>query len=260
MRKIVFFDIDGTLWDYQNTIPQSTIDAIHALRENGHLAFLCTGRTTAFVRDEKLLNIGFDGIVAGCGTYIEYEGERIFYKKLEQEEIRCALEVFERFHMPVIAEGREFLYFREAEFGDNNYGDKLKAEIGEYIRPLEDYENQWEVSKFSCETGDDYQKAIEELDSWLDALVHVEQAVEFVPKGLSKASGIRMVCEELGIAHEDTYAFGDSINDVEMLKFAAHGIAMGNGTEVAKKAADYVTSDLMEDGIANGLKHFGLIN
>lgn len=259
MRKVVFFDIDGTLWDYQNTIPESTIDAIRTLRQNGHLAFLCTGRTMAFVRDENLLNIGFDGIVAGCGTYIEYEGKEILYKRLEQDEIRRALDTFARYHMPVIAEGREYLYFRESEFADNSYGKKLQEDIGAYIRPLETNEGKWEVSKFSCETGDDYQHAIDELSSWLDALVHVEQAVEFVPKGYSKASGICQVCETLQIAHENTYAFGDSINDVEMLKYAAHGIAMGNGTEIAKQAADYVTSDLMEDGIANGLKHFALI-
>lgn len=57
-----------------------------------------------------------------------------------------------------------------------------------------------------------------------------------------------------------SYAFGDSINDVEMLKHVQHGIAMGNGTKAAKEAADYITAPLHEDGIYKGLEHFGLIS
>ena len=64
-KKICFFDIDGTLWDAKGTIPVSTISAIRQLHKNGHLAFINTGRTRAFVHSEDLLGIGFDGIVAG---------------------------------------------------------------------------------------------------------------------------------------------------------------------------------------------------
>ena len=62
MSKTVFFDIDGTLWDERMNIPDSTIEAIVALKANGHRAFLCTGRARASVNSDKLLNMGFDGI------------------------------------------------------------------------------------------------------------------------------------------------------------------------------------------------------
>ena len=80
-----------------------------------------------------------------------------------------------------------------------------------------------------------------------DGILEIGQA------GHSKASGIERLCASLGIAKEDTYAFGDSANDV------AQGIAMGNGTDVAKNAAEFVTTDIHKDGIWNGLKHYGLI-
>ena len=67
----IFFDIDGTLWDRDNNIPQSTKEAIHQLQENGHQTFLCRGRTRVFINSEELLGMGFDGIVCGCGTFIE---------------------------------------------------------------------------------------------------------------------------------------------------------------------------------------------
>lgn len=64
MNKAVFFDIDGTLWDEHMQIPDSTRTAIRALRETGNYAFLCSGRSRANIRSEKLLELGFDGIIA----------------------------------------------------------------------------------------------------------------------------------------------------------------------------------------------------
>ena len=92
-------------------------------------------------------------------------------------------------------------------------------------------------------------------------IVHEADAiVEIGRKGFSKATGIEKMCELLEIAREDTYAFGDSANDLEMLCFVAHGVAMGNGTKEAKEAAEYVTTAIDENGIRNGLLHYGLIS
>ena len=77
MSKTVFFDIDGTIWDDDMVIPESTMEAVAALKANGHRAFICTGRARASVRSEKLLNMGFDGIIAACGNYIEMDGKVI---------------------------------------------------------------------------------------------------------------------------------------------------------------------------------------
>ena len=84
MKKAAFFDIDGTILDEHNFIPRSTIEGIHRLQENGNYAFLCTGRARAFVKDPVLLDIGFDGIISGCGTMVEFHDEVVFYKKLER--------------------------------------------------------------------------------------------------------------------------------------------------------------------------------
>ena len=83
-RKIVFFDIDGTIYMYNKGIPKDTIQAIKQLRENGHIAVICTGRTKSIVFSE-ILNIGFDGIIAGAGTYAEYNGEEIYRYVLDKD-------------------------------------------------------------------------------------------------------------------------------------------------------------------------------
>ena len=82
---------------------------------------------------------------------------------------------------------------------------------------------------------------------------------EFLIKGNSKAAGMQMVLDAVGCAVEDTMAFGDSGNDLPMLKAAGIGVCMGNGVQEAKDAADYVTKTVLEDGIFHALKHFHLI-
>ena len=88
---------------------------------------------------------------------------------------------------------------------------------------------------------------------------HVEKVVEFVPKGTSKATGIAWLCDYLGVDCADTYAIGDSVNDLDMLTFVGHGIAMGNASQLAKDVAEYVTTDIHEDGIMHAMEHYGLI-
>lgn len=83
---IVFFDLDGTLIsdDEAYIIPESAVSAIHRAQSNGHLMYVDTGRTIMNV-EQRLRDIGFDGYICGCGTYIECEGNVIFQHKLSQE-------------------------------------------------------------------------------------------------------------------------------------------------------------------------------
>lgn len=62
MKKAVFFDIDGTLWNEHMQVPESTTKAIRELRNAGNYAFLCSGRSRSNIRSEKILGIGFDGL------------------------------------------------------------------------------------------------------------------------------------------------------------------------------------------------------
>ena len=80
-----------------------------------------------------------------------------------------------------------------------------------------------------------------------------------IPAGFSKATAIRDICDHFGIDRANTYAFGDSMNDLDMIRYAAHGVAMGNADPRLKEAADYVTKDLSDHGIYHALHYFSLI-
>ncbi len=263
MKSAVFFDIDGTLWDYEKYIPESTKTGIKKLRENGHLAFICSGRTRAFINDPDLLGIGFDGIVCACGCHIEIDGKVLYKKILEQDFVQKTVELIRGYGIKPILEGPKNLYMSSEDFEDDKFGKVLKRDMGDKLLAIDgDYYGKWVVNKMSCSTDIEAAKRVEVFDrlaKYYNIIQHSDTVCELVPAGYSKATGMLKACEIVGIDPANTYAFGDSENDLEMLETAHVGIAMGNGTDRAKAVADYVTTPFDEDGIYNGLKHFGLI-
>lgn len=264
MKAAVFFDIDGTLWNYDHFIPESTKRAIKELRANGHMAFLCSGRARAFINHPDLLGMGFDGVVCSCGCHIEVNEEVIFEHLIDKDLAVATVETLREHGFMPILEGPENLYMDDDEFpvGDG-FGDILRRDLGDALVAIggDNYGN-WKINKMSCamevpqETID---KCYAILEKDFGIIAHNETVCEVVPKGYNKATGMLHACELVGIDPKNTYAFGDSENDLDMLKAAAVGVAMGNGTDNAKAAADYVTDAFDADGIYNGLKHFGLI-
>ncbi len=260
--KLLFFDIDLTLWDRQNFIPESTVRALKAAQANGHKIFLNSGRSRSYIRKKELLDIGFDGIVSGDGVRIEMGDEVLFSRVLDKDLAIRAVETCRRHGFWVMLEGPHHLYFDMDEFQNDAYAQKVRSEMEEDYRPLSDLWGEWETDKLSCATpvSDEERLACyEELKDDFDFLVHGPIVTEMVPKGFNKGTGIRFLCEHLGVPVEDTFAFGDSMNDIDMLKAAGTSVCMGNGQEEAKAASDYVTATLWEDGIEKALKHFGLI-
>ena len=258
--KILFFDIDGTIWDEKNNIPESTIKSIRAARENGHLCFLNSGRSRAFIRHEGLLGIGFDGIVSACGTMIELNDKIVFKNLIDRDLCILTVETVRKYGFKPILEGPEHLYLDEYEFPDDKYTAKIKHELGEDLWSIDENWGNWEMLKLSCDSGSGQrEECFEALSPYYDYMIHNESVVEMIPKGFNKGTGIEKVCELLNADINDTFSFGDSVNDLDMLSAAGIGVAMGNGTDVAKETADHVTAELHDDGIEKAMKFYGLI-
>lgn len=259
-RKLLFFDIDGTLWDFHNVIPESTVDAIRRARANGHLAFINSGRSRAFINSQELIDIGFDGIVSGCGTMIEYDNEVIFYHRLENNFVAKVIQTVRSFSFKPVLEGRHYLYVDDSEFGNEPYGKKLKRDLGDKLLSISDNWGKWEISKLSCATKpNEHEGCMTALKDDFEFMVHSPEVVEMTPAGFNKGSAIRHLCERFDVDIADTVAFGDSANDLTMLRAAGTAVVMGNGSDVAKEIADFVTDDIHKDGIFNACEKLGLI-
>lgn len=259
-RKIVFFDIDGTIYLYGKGVPEDTRQAIRKLRENGHLAVLCTGRTRNMVFPE-ILEIGFDGIIAGAGTYVECQNVG-YDKRLEQEYVREVYEDMLTYGVLPIGEGVEFIYF-DVEHIPEQYRDIYELyhkKIPQYVKDIRKAEII-DVSKFSGVLLDreKSQTFLRKYEKDFNIIYHNTNYIEMIPHHYSKAKGIEYLIHQLQISVEDTYAFGDGMNDYEMLKYVKNGVAMGNASEEFKSKIGMVTEAYNKGGISNALVRFGLI-
>lgn len=262
MSSIIFFDIDGTLVteDERAIIPDSTREAIKKTREKGNITFINSGRT-AFNISPRVKELGFDGYICGCGTYIEYSGDVILSSTIEKKKCREIAELMRECNVTPVYEHSEGYFFDDkapmtdglkyfmevfvdsgidvtGRVEDNNFGfDKFVI----WVNPKSDME------KFRKEIGKDF-SIIDRGDGFF----------ENVPLGFSKATGIQHILNKLNIPMANAYAIGDSANDLPMLEAVPNSIAMG-GAEVIYPYVSYITTPIEENGIANALSHFGLI-
>lgn len=261
MKSAVFLDIDNTIWSWEHVIPDSVYAALSDLRKNGHPVFFNSGRSRAHIEDDTLLSLPIDGIIAACGNYIEIGGELCYEHTMSKEELARVFRIAKEERMPFILEGSAHLFMNPEDFAGDAYVERLWNNLGERAKRLEALTDEDPINKFSVAIPEhtDFERVKRELADILEPLDHGVRVCEFIPKGSGKAKGIAYICAHMGIARQDTYAIGDSVNDLDMFDYAGHGICMGNGSAIAKERAEYVTKTLEEDGIMHALKHYGLI-
>ncbi|GAA5037233.1 HAD family hydrolase [Microbacterium fluvii] len=270
-RRIVFLDIDGTLTDALGRVPDSAVGAIRAARANGHLVMLATGRSPIEI-DPALADIGFDGMIAGAGAYIELGGEWILERELTEQQVRHLIGVFDRLGLDYSLQGRRGVY---PTAGHRARMRRVLKELG--FTNLEDAsvrlhitdpgEMRYDHAAKAVFDGDDV-TAYAAVESLLGEEFTVvggtlpglgDRAGEVSPRGVHKAAAIEVVLERLGLSIDDAIAVGDSGNDVEMLLAVGTGIAMGGSTEAALAAADEVTDAVEDDGLAHAFARHGLV-
>lgn len=271
MGKIIFLDIDGTLRDFDGTIPKSAVEAIQKARERGHKVCLSTGRPMWQI-DEKVRNIGFDGIVSGSGSYVEYEGKRVRHKHFTLLtyielckyllEHHCVIEIHTHTN-GFILKHQEEAFQAVKEIVKSEVAISAE-EVDSWYKPIDhvmDVARAEKILFFGKEL------TVEEvLKKWGKSLYVVPLSIptledgggEITPIYINKAEGIRSILEAGGFKREDAVAVGDGINDIEMIQFAGIGIAMGNAEDAVKEAADIVTSSVQEDGIYQAFQKAGL--
>lgn len=240
-QKLLFFDYDGTL-SYNDQLPSGkTVNVLNQAQNMGYKLFLCTGRCNAHI--PKINNISFDGVVAAAGTRIAVGDELLFETAVSNELLLKYLNLAYNKGLCGALEGRDSIIV----FGENpRFNNSLKS-----INSPEDFFERFsgeQINKFSlwCETNIEFLKEGQK-DFFV---VDHGYASEYIPLGCSKSAGMKCVADYYGLSFADTISFGDSFNDVDMLKAAGIGVAMGNAPEIVKSAADVVTDSVENDGVA----------
>lgn len=276
MKKLLFFDIDGTLAYPRQEPPVSTVAAIPQARQKGHMAFLSTGRTIDSI-PESVSRIGFDGGIFSAGGQVAIGDHVLFHFHMADDllqQLLVRLRTMPVFYALETADGRfhsenadEIL--RLADLSGISEGTmKLTHEIlfDPGMRPMTEYAGQpvFKIA-FHCPKGAARARLSTEL-AGLAKLVDYDNLLELPisvgeisDPAVNKGNAIRALCRHLGMTTADCIAFGDSMNDSEMLQTAGIGVAMGNAPDAVKALADLVCDRCECDGIAKILKQLNLI-
>lgn len=255
-KSIVFLDIDGTLLNEEKVIPDSTKKAVRLLQENGIHTVIATGRVPKmFYWIQKELNI--DSFVSMNGQYVVFEGQEIYANPINPEMLQSISTL-------TASNGHALAYCSHDDFKvskgnhpliESSFDSLMMA----YPEVDETYYQQSSIYQghLYCHRMDE-QLYVDRFPDFNFVKWH-DYAFDILPKGASKAVGIHKLLDVLGINRENCFAFGDGLNDLEMLKMVGTGIAMGNGVPEAKAAADLITTSSSNNGILNGLIQVGLL-
>ncbi len=256
---LVALDIDGTLLDFGEPIAAPVVEAIQAVRAAGHHVVLASGRALISMVDVfPELGITAEYMVCSNGAVVvRADGDAPAGWAIERAVTFDPEPALRRLaeHMPgaIFAVEDVGVGFRLTDLFPE--GELSGRHTVVALEDLWDHEVTRVVVRAPEATTDEFHQAVADL-----GLADVEYAIgwsawmDIAPQGVTKASGLELVRERLGVHPSRTMAIGDGHNDLDMLRWAARGVAMGNADAVVKEAADEVTLPLDQHGAARALR------
>jgi len=261
-KRLLFLDLDGTLLNDAKQITHGNKEALERTLQRGHGVIIATGRP---LKSALALARRLELDQPGCYT-IAYNGAKVYdWSKQETifsrtHEIPPVLRVFEKANKM----GEHIQTYDSEDVlvepqGDDEAVRRYCQMVGMTFRVIDDVRKDLKENPVKC-LAINYEKkdGLLQMQDWIresmpevDCFFSCEQFLEIVPKGMNKGEAVKMLCNLLGVEIENAVAVGDAANDLAMLKAAGIGVAMCNGSEEVKAAADYITKrDNNHDGVA----------
>lgn len=280
--RTVFIDVDGTILEHGSVIAPSTVTAIRTARANGHLVYLCTGRSAGDLHP-SVRAIGFDGAITNGGAFATRGDELVVSHLMPRVDVDRMVGYFDAHGIHYFLQTHEGVYASEG----------VAAFADEFFRERRERHDE-DLRKLGLDADADPLPAIgyrpiDELDfdavvkstfisMRSDTLAHAEAELgerfhvipgsiplpggsngEVAVRGVDKGSAIVEVLAILGRGVEGTVGIGDSWNDVEMFRVVETAVAMGGADPALKEMADHVTTDVLDDGVWNAFVALGLV-
>ena len=235
-KYCLFFDYDGTL--SHHGVSEENKAALKKVQALGHYLVLNTGRSKGFIPEDAWAAADWDGIIAGT-SYVEYKNTVLCNEGIPKETLLQVKRFYDTYKIPCLLEGVKTNYLME----------ELCKITDNFSAYLDKNYDQMEVTKFTF-----HQNLSDYPDAYFTGCRNIYHPTytETVPEGFDKATGIRLLCEKLGIPREHTISFGDSANDIEMLRYTGISVIMrGAPPEFDQFATMRTQSDT--DGVAQAI-------
>lgn len=257
MIKAIFFDVDGTLLSHRTKqIPPDTKQVLKELRENGIKIFMSTGRHSTELSRLPVNDVEFDGYITLNGQLcLDKKRQVLFGKPFEKDTAGKLASIFKsrEFPLALVEAKRIYINFvndtvRKAQESISTPIPEISAYHDQEIYQATVFLKRDEEADFLCSLPEECKFA-----RWCDS------GADIISAEGGKVEGIKYFCELYQIEQNEIMAFGDAENDMDMLKYAEIGVAMGNAQDHVKEISDYVTSDIDEHGIKNAIQFYNIL-
>ena len=263
MKPVFFIDYDNTIFSHRKwAVPQSALDALRALREDGCKVVIASGRlirSTSYPPEIAGI-FEADGLVSSNGAVVELDGELIWEKyfdpALQKRIMDFALE-----HDYCIVSGFDGKWYTSSQkrfdsLATNNQRRYRPVDGGPFISLY----GKTLPSFFVADTEEVIREFEREFpETRLLRMGDRVGGADIIPRENGKTMGAARILERLGTGFENAVAIGDSMNDIDLIRAASYGIAMGNAMQEVRDAADYVAPDIDDGGLADAIARARLV-
>ncbi|TNK82267.1 Cof-type HAD-IIB family hydrolase [Mycoplasmopsis pullorum] len=258
-KWVIFSDVDGTIYGFPDKkLSNVNKDKLQEIYEKGVNFVIATGNPP-YEKIQRLADIAKSRYIitsGGASVYDNFKKEYIHVEYIPLDEARKLFEIADRINARLYYFGLDQYYLKNhneemhtflSEFCEY-YDWILDGRINDDINKIEVYGTPEEVRV----AYEEFVKANLNLN-----IINLKTHLEITKTGVSKASGIKWLCENVfNVSEQDVMAIGDSQNDIPMLEYVGYSYAMDNAGTETKKAAKFYTSDVRQDGLAEAIDDF----
>lgn len=251
--RLLAFDIDGTLLRSDGTVSPRVIDALDAARQAGMLLSLSTGRPWPQARDVAVAAGGMDyGVCLNGAVVVGADGDTIALRAMTAAQA-CDTGHLARRILPgatLAADMADGRHFWEQDFHPQFPVDVDAVRVDDAVATVDGPVLTWLVGVSGWEPLEIISALHDHMPAGTEVRPSGLEMAEIAAFGVSKASGLQIVADRHGIRRDEVMAFGDGLNDLEMMRWAGRSVAMQNGHPTVLDIASQVAPANDDDGVA----------